>query len=224
MPSGWVKQPQQISALGGAGKLNGGAGDTVVGGLLTGVPAGLNISAGMQDIPGDRMVLGEEDAAAVTNTAIGTLYGGLYQYVVTKLTSTATPTINRAMFWDTAVANSTFQTTPDESGSQGVAPFAGVNIQTLTKGNAWWIQSAGRVAAKFVSVFTGIPSNGCPVYLAAAGAGADVASFDVLDGAGNPTFTQVGQMLQRYVGWAQGLPAADTASTINIPLRDMFRW
>jgi len=223
MPSTFVKQPQQVSAAGG-GFLNGGEGDAIVGGLLSGVPAGLNISQGIQTLPGDRMVVGEEDAAALDDADIGTLYGGLYTYVKTKATSTATPTRARAAFWDTAVAASLFQATPDESGTQGVAPFAGVFLNDLVKGYCWWLQSAGRVSAEFLTTITGTPADGGPVYLAGAGAGADVGRFDQLDGGGNPTFTQVGAMIQRYVGWAQGLPADDTISTINIPLGRIFRW
>lgn len=218
-----MKQPQQISAA-GAGKLNGGSGDSVVGGLLTGVPSGLNISQGIQTLPGDRMVVGEEDIAALTNTTIGTLFGGIYTYVRTPTGSTATPTIKRAMFWDTSVAASQFQATPDESGTTGVTLFAGVSINTLTKGNSWWLQSAGRVTGLFRAVLTGVPSAGSAVFLAAAGAGADVGTFDVLDGAGNPTFTQMGNALVRYVGPAQTQPANATASTFNLPLGRTFRW
>lgn len=223
MPSNWMKQPQQITSA-GQGHLNGGAGDAVVGGLLTGVPAGLNISQGIQTLPGDRMILGEEDAAALTDTSVGTLYGGILTYVRTPSGSTATPTKNRAMFWDSSVAGSQFQATPDESGSQGVALFAGVCINTLTKGYNWWIQSAGRVRILFRAVLTGAPSDGCPVYLAGAGAGADVGLFDVLDGNGNPSFTQVGQMLNQYVGPSQTAPIAATVSTVNLPLGRNFRW
>lgn len=224
MPSNWMKQPQQLSAAGG-GNLNGGIGDAVVGGLLTGVPSGLNISQGIQTLPGDRMVVGEEDIAALTDTSVNTLYGGILTYVRTPSGSTASATKNCAMFWDTSVAASQFQATPDESGSTGVTLFAGVNIITMTtKGYNWWIQNAGRVTGLFRAVLTGVPATGSAVYLAAAGAGADVGTFDVLDGGGNPTFTQLGDCLNRYVGPAQTAPANATASTFNIPLGRTFRW
>lgn len=223
MPSNIVKQPQQLSAAGG-GFLNGGSGDGFLGGLLTAVPSGLNIGQGMQDSPGDRMVLGEEDAAALAKTSVGTLFGMMLQYVRTPTGSNATPTINRAMFWDTSVANSQFQATPDESGTTGAALLAGICINTLTKGNFWWVCTAGRVRAKFRAALTGIPGAGQATYLAAAGAGADVGSFDVLDGAGNPTFTQMGNALNRYTGPAQELPVAGAASTINLPFNRMYRW
>jgi hypothetical protein len=74
------------------------------------------------------------------------------------------------------------------------------------------------------AVFTGVPADGTAVYLGAVGAG-EPGVFDVLDGGGNPTFTQVGQMLQRYVGVARGLPvAAGIGTQIEIPLCRNFRW
>jgi hypothetical protein len=178
----------------------------------------------MQNRPGDRIIFGEADAAALYDSAVGTLYGGLYQYVVTRAASTAAPTRARAAFWDTSVAGSYHQVTPDESGAQGTHMFAGVYINTLTRGYSWWIQCFGKVSVQFRAVLTGIPSDGCAVYLAAAGAGADVGEFDVLDGAGNPSFTQVSNMLNRYAGVAQGAPSDNGLTTINIPLGRMFRW
>jgi len=219
MPSNWCKQPQQLSAAGG-GFLNGGAGDEVVGGLLTGVPAGLNISQGIQTLPGDRMVLGEEDALALSDLSIGQLYGGLYQYVTSSPDAVAEALKNCAAFWDTTVPNDSFQVTPDEDGAQGVALFAGVYINDLDKGNSWWIQQAGTVLVKFRAVLTGTPADGCPTFLAAAGAGASNGTFDVMDdGDLNDQLIP-----QRYTGPAIGAPVADTVSTICIPLSRCFRW
>jgi len=220
MPADWIKQTAQLNLSNGL-YLNDGAGDSVIGGLMTGVPSGIAANQGIQSIPGDRLIISEADAAALSDTvSVGTLYGGLYQYVRTKLLSTATPTINRAVFWDTGVAASQFQVTPDESGSQGVGLFAGVCINTLTKGNSWWIQVAGCVTVLFRgTALTGIAADGCAVFLAGAGAG-----VDVLNGAGNPTFTQSANMCRDYVGVAQGAPAFGTASLVNIPLGRMFRW
>jgi hypothetical protein len=221
MPSQWIKQAQQ---LGGAKYLNSGAGMTIIGGDMVGVPANIGANMGMQDRPGDRMIIGEEDAAALSEAAVGTLYGGLYQYVTTKLLSTAPFTRGLAVFWDTSVATKLFQVTADESGSQGVAMFAGVLINTLTRGNSWWIQTAGKVYVRMKAVFTGVPADGCAVYLGAVGAG-EPGVFDVLAGGGNPTFTEVGQMIQRYAGVAEGLPvAAGITIAVDIPLCRNFRW
>ncbi len=222
--------PSAISTPGapyrGNGKyLNSGSGDSVIGGAISTLPSSLNAQAFNTPAIGTRMILSEEDALAASDvTNVGTLYGGMYQYVTVVSTAIASPARGKAAFWDTSVVNKKFQVTPDESGNQGVAMFAGVFINTLTAGYSWWILQAGRVYARMKAAFTGVPSDGCAVYLAAAGAG-EPGVFDVLDGGGNPTFTQVGQMLQRYVGVANGLPvAAGIGTTVEIPFNRNFRW
>ncbi len=153
MPSNWTKQLQQLNQV---RYMNSGSGDSVVGGLITGVPSGVAANQGIQDVPGDRIILGMADALALSNTTIGTLYGGMYQYVRTKSTSTATPTLARAVFWDNTVNYNLYQVTPDE-----VTGFwAGFNINTLTKGYNWWIQVAGLITMRFLATITGTPTVG----------------------------------------------------------------
>lgn len=222
MPSSWVKQPQQLNEV---RYLNSGSGDSVVGGSLKGVPSGVGAQQFLQNRPGDRMILGEADANAFDDSTVGTLYGGIYQYVRTKSAATAAFARAHAVFWDTGVAATQYQVTSDESGIQGVGLFAGVLINTLTAGYAWWIQVAGRVSVQFRATLTGAGSGaGSPVFLAGAGAGADVGEFDVLEGGANPTFTQMVNAIRDYVGVAQEAPADDTISTINVPLGRVFRW
>ena len=221
MPSVFLKQLQKKPSLG----LNYGTGQQTVGGTLTSLPSNVQSPFVDQDMPGDRMIVGSEDATALSYTTVGTLYGGLYTRVLTYATVTAAYNRGCAVFWDTSVADSTFRVIPDETGSQGINPFAGIIINlTITAGYAAWVVNGGKVFAQFRSVLTGVPSNGCPVYLAGAGAGADVGTFDVLDGAPNPTFTQVGAMIARYAGWAEGLPVASgLAVPIHLPM-DIVRF
>lgn len=224
MPGQWFKPAAAI--LNQVKYLNSGAGDSVLGGSITGVPSGIGATMYNASRPGDRIIIGEEDALALSDVSgVGTLYGGLYQYVKTKATAVAAFTRGKGVFWDSAVVNKNFQVTSDESGSQGVALFAGVLINTLTTGNYWWILQAGKVYVRMKAVFTGGPAaDGQAIYLAAAGAG-EPGVFDILDGGGNPTFTQVGQMLQRYAGVAEGVPvAAGLGIPIDIPLCRQFRW
>lgn len=220
MPSNWTKQLQQISSVGG-GSLNGGSGDEVVGGVLTGVPAAIYASQGIQDIPGDRIIFGMADALAMSDTDIGTLYGGMYQYMTTYVSSVGTPTINRGLFWRIASADNAYVTTPDESGAMGADYWSGVAINTLTKGYSWWQQVAGKVKVLFRAVLTGVaPAAGCAVYFAAAGAGADLGTFDVFAGNGaSPTFDDIQHMQNLYAGVAETAPVAATASIIDMDLK-----
>jgi hypothetical protein len=228
MASQWTKQLQKLPA---GGYLNSGSGLAVVGGSINTLPANVPSPMFNQDLPGDRMILGEEDALAAYDSRVGILYGGMYTFVLTYATVTAAYTRGRAVFWDTSVTPSfanrgiLYRVIPDESGSQGVAPFAGVLINTLTAGYAHWVQNAGKVLVRMRADFTGVPANGCAVYLAAAGAGVDVGTFDVMGGPPNPTFSDIDNALVRYVGWAEGLPvAAGITIPVNMPLRHLYRW
>lgn len=219
MPSNWTKQPMQLNQQ---RYLNNGLGDTIVGGALTAVPAGVPASQGIQDVPGDRMVLGFADALALSKTANSTLQGGLYQYVRTKATSTATPTFGRLLFWDTT-ANlnlNLYQTTPDE-----VTGFiAGVAITTMTKGNSWWIQIAGIMSIKFRASITGTPTVGRGVFAAMAGAGADVGTVDQLVGQSTPVTTGgannvgIDSLISNYMGVAYTLPVAGAVKLVECPM------
>jgi hypothetical protein len=215
VPSNWTKQPQFLLAK----YFNSGLGDATIGGALSGVPSGVVASQGAQTRPGDRLVLSSADALALSDSAVGTLYGGLYMYVTSKSGSVGTPTRGRLLFWDLAVADSNYQVTPDESGVPGASLIAGIAINTLTKGYSWWILIAGKGYGTYRAVLTGAPAAGQAVYAAAAGAGADLGALDVLDGGGNPTFTQVGLMQNYYMGVAEGLPVAGATSVISIPIR-----
>lgn len=217
MPSSWLSNIPQLDQV---KYLNSGSGDATVYGTVATAPSGLSTSQYNQNDPGMRIILSESDAAALDDAAVGTLYGGIYQYVRTKAASTLTPTRGHAAFWNTAVAATQYEVTPDEDGSQGVGLFAGVFINTLTKGYSWWIQIAGRVSVQFRTVLTGAGADGCPVFLAGDTAG----NFDVLDGGGNPTFTQMVNAIRDYVGVAQSAPANNTISTVNLNLGRCYRY
>src|SRR5262245_28112020 len=169
MPSNWTKQPQQLNQV---RYLNSGTGDSVVGGSLGTVPSTVQASQFVQDIPGDRIILGHADALALSNTtSVGTLYGGLYQYVRTKSNSTATATRGRLVFWELTVNYNLYQVTPDEV--QGLIAGA-VITSTITKGYNWWIQVAGFASLQFKTTITGTPTIDRGVFASMAGTGSDV--------------------------------------------------
>lgn len=218
MPSNWTKQPQQLNQQ---RYINGGSGDSVVGGSITSVPSGVPASQFIQDIPGDRIIFGQADALALSKTSVGTLYGGLYQYVRTKSNSTATPTLNRLVYWDNTVNYNLYQVTPDEV----TGMIAGSCINTLTKGYSWWIQIAGLASLRFRASITGTPTVGRGVFAAMAGAGSDVGTVDQLVGASTAVTTGgannvgVDTLIANYMGVAVVLPVNGTSTLVEVPLR-----
>jgi hypothetical protein len=198
--------------------LNDGLGDSVIGGLISAVPTGVVASQGNALYPGDRIILGAAEALALSDTAVGTLYAGLYMYVRTLSTAVIQPALGKAAFWDLTVADSQYQVTSDETAT---LLFAGVFINTLlTRGNAWWICIAGKVLAKFKAVLTNpAAAIGNAAYLAAD----TTATFDCRGGMGNPTFTQMDAALNQYAGVCETAPVGGASSLIDMPMR-MYRW
>lgn len=159
------------------------------------------------------------DGATVKyDSTIGTLYGGVYAYVRTATGSTAAPARGKLAFWDTSVDDALYQVTPDESGSQGANLIAGVYVSAPTKNNYCVIQIGGRASIKAVSAFTGVAADGVPAFAAAAGAGADVGTFDIFAGvAAPPTMEQAALLCARYLGICRGAPVAGTVTVVEMP-------
>lgn len=111
--------------------------------------------------------------------------------------------------------------------------LAGVAINNITLGNTqnwyWFIQESGKATLQFVAAITGTPAIGSPVFVpltaSANNNATDNGAFDILAGgnsgaafAANSTtaYTQVGQLIQNYVG-----PAETLASNNNLAIVDM---
>lgn len=217
MPAAWVKPPMYMNAR----RLND-INDSVLQGQIQTVPGGTatGCNQGIQDLPGDRLVLSTADALALSDTTVGTLFSGMYQYVQTTSTSTASPTRGLLAFWNTALEStgSPYIVTGDESQAQGVGLRQGVFVNSITKGNWGFTQILGKASIKARAVFTGpTPAQGQGAYCAAAGAGADVGTFDIFGGdAGNPNFDQVDKMITRFLGVTEALPVAGTVTTVDL--------
>ena len=120
--------------------------DTLVGGQLTTMPTGF--SQYQQNLPGDRIILDDVTALALSDTSVGTLYGGIYMYVATLSTATASPAVGSiAFFTGASVSGSAsvpYQVTSDAQATTTLpAMIAGIFINAVTKGNWGWIQVAG---------------------------------------------------------------------------------
>jgi hypothetical protein len=227
---------------------NNSTGDSVTGGAITAVPAGINISQFDQNLPGDRFIFSPADAIALSNNNVGNLYTGTYRYVDTRNNSSSVPARGHAAFWDLQAISGAnnissyqgdelYQVTSDEAANIGVALMAGAYINPITAGNAWFIQESGKMSLKFRTALTGTPAIGCGVYLAGAGNNnnaADVGSFDVLVGGNSAAiftansttaYNTIDNMLVRFVGPAETLPSNNNISLVDVTLsRASFRW
>lgn len=133
--------------------------DTVAGGAIVSVPSGAPSPAVSQLIAGDKVVLDDATALALSDTAVGTLFGGVYMYVGTLSTSTANPARGAGAFYRAAdipsALGNLYQVTADAQPSAAVPTlFAGVFISAITKGNFGWIQTAGILMCLFDSTIT----------------------------------------------------------------------
>lgn len=121
--------------------------DSLQGGQITTLPAGFQQF--QQNIPGDRIILDDITALALSDTVgTGTLWGGIYMYVNVAVTSTATAAIGTIAFFTGASvsgsANVPYVVTPDAQATVTLpAMIAGIFINAISKANLGWIQVAG---------------------------------------------------------------------------------
>jgi hypothetical protein len=158
---------------------------------------------------GARVCLGNDDVL-VTNASSPIIYGGIYQYVQFVSTATAQPSAGLIAFW-LASNDKTYQVTNDEP--TGVSDIAGVGLNFVNKGSYGWIQIAGKAQVLYRTVVTKVtPAIGDLVLAAAAGAGADVATADILADATNLTSVQARHIL--------GI-AVDSVPPVNIAAKTL---
>jgi hypothetical protein len=211
-------------------KLNDGyLGDTVIGGTLSTAPSGLVASQGQATQPGDRVIFSPADALFWSNTSVGNLYTGTYRYIASNATSTSIPKLGHGAFWDLGVADKFYQVTSDEAANIGVALFAGVFLNAMTKGNYWWIQESGKATCYFRAAIAGTPTIGAGVYLQGGGNASsnDNGAFDQIVGeSGNAgTYSAIDAAMVKFVGVAETLPANNNTSLVDLMLsRASFRW
>jgi hypothetical protein len=133
--------------------------DASSGGVIVSLPSGVTGPQVSQTIPGDVIVLDDATASALSDTAVGTLYGGLYMYVQTYASSTASPALGAAAFMRAAdlppAAIGLYQVTADAQPTAALPTlYAGVFINAITKGNFGWIQTGGVISVLFDSTIT----------------------------------------------------------------------
>ena len=192
--------------------------DAASGGVIVSLPAGLTGPAVSQDIPGDRIVIDDATALALSDTVgTGTLFGGVYEYVGTTAAATATPARGTLAFWLAANLGSgatpLYTVTSDAQPTTALPNYiAGVFINAVTKGNFGWVQVAGLASVLFDSALTAT-SNAAVVVAKVSAAVASTADAGVPGGA-TPTAAQVAEAMAAVIGTAVGTPATSVISPV----------
>lgn len=196
--------------------------DTVASGLAEPI-TGLELTSGL--VLGQFTDWTNAEVAKYTKTSIGTLYAGRYMRV--RMDPSATTLKRGQLLW--WVTGGTYRHTVTNVEPADLTPLAGIYLNSdaggsnpVTAGNFFWMQAfgvGGQATVLLASALTGVPAIGQSVYAAGIGAGADNATCDVFDGAGNPDLTTVANMDNRFVGKALVLPVAGTAIKISLPGR-----
>jgi len=158
-----TKQADQLTA-----KFLNDVNDANSGGAVVSAPAGVPSAQVSATQPGDRIVLDDATALANSDTTVGTLFGGVYMYVGTLATSTASPVRGAIAFWRSnelpGGATQAYTVTADANPTAAIPGYiAGVFINpttssgtgvALTKGNFGWVQVAGTASVLFDSTLT----------------------------------------------------------------------
>lgn len=124
------------------------AGDQTAGGTGTALYA----------LAGVRILLDNVAALALSDTTVGTLYGGIYQYVNLLSGGTNAGVRGQMAFWATTQTGANifasdgitpYSVHGDGSATLGDGLWAGPFIDAITKGNFGWVQIAGIASVLF---------------------------------------------------------------------------
>jgi hypothetical protein len=108
---------------------------------------------------GDAIIVDDLTALALSDTTVGTLFGGVYMYMGTLAAAAAAPARGTCAFYRAAdlptAVSQLYQVTSDVQPTTTIPTFiAGVFINAVTKGNFGWIQTAGICSCLFDSAIT----------------------------------------------------------------------
>jgi hypothetical protein len=208
MAGGWfTKQADYLNAA----YLND-VNDTQVGGAILSVPTSVPSSQGQQTLPGDRIILDDATALALSDTTVGTLYGGIYMYCNVTWTTQAAAVGGIAFFRAADIGSTT--TTPyvafGDAQPLTTLPtyILGIFINAVTKSNYGWVQVAGIASVLFDSTTTSTVQGNMVI----AKASASVASTADNTTVTNPT----APVLMALIGVSVGTSATSTVSKVAI--------
>ncbi len=146
------------------------------------------------------------EALRLSNTTIGTLYGGIYQYVKFLATSSTANILGGVLFWSD-IPN--FVVTPDVTlSTQGL--IAGIGLAVTVKGDYGYIQVAGLASVLFKSSITKTTPAVGDLVIVDQGGGTPTARGDVLADATAVT----SPIFKSVLGVAYDVPVGAAASRV----------
>lgn len=181
--------------------------DSVSGGQVVGVPPGAASPQVSQTLPGDRIVLDDATALALSKTSVGTLLGGVYMYVQFQ-TTTRAAVRGGIVFFKTADLGVQYVAYGDADPSTTVPThIAGILINALTANYFGWIQVAGAASVLFDSASLTAIADGN--WVTAKVSATTASTADVGAAAGVVT-------LAALLGVACGAPVSATVSVVML--------
>ena len=181
--------------------------DATAGGVVASVPAGAQGPQASQLLPGDRIVLDDATALALSDTAIGTLFGGVYMYVKSTIVTRAIVRGGIA-FFKTADIGSAYAVYSDADPSTTVpSHIAGIYINVITTAFYGWIQVAGAASVLFDSASLGAIADGNLVTAKISASTASTADVGL-------AVTQIS--VAALLGVACGIPTSAVVSTVML--------
>lgn len=146
-------------------------------------------------------------AAALSDTTVATLRSGRYRYVKSLSTGTTAPSRGRAALLSTS-AQYEANIVHSDGASADDGKCQGVFLNTVTKGNCTWIQTAGNADCLMKNGITAT-TDGCSAVV-----GTGTALFDVLADATAVT----NNTLKAHVGVALGTATDNAISKVLLSL------
>ena len=186
---------------------------------------GLELPSGLT--PGAWFDVTEQEANALSDTNVGTLHNGRYQWLLMDPNAVNSGngalTRGQALFWLLGGTTQYEVTNIEPVGGTAVPAAIFLHSQSgaapVTPGQWFFAQLVhpGRATVKMASVLSNpAPAAWDSIAAANLGAGADAGLFDDIGGAGNPNFTQEGQAFGTFVGVAETAPVASGLVVVEI--------
>jgi len=187
--------------------------DANQGGVIVSLPAGVTSPSVSQDIPGDRIALDDATAFALSDTVIGTLFGGVYEYVQVATGGVRPVQRGCIAFNKTADIGVAYKVYTDADPTAALPThIAGVFINVVTAGNFGWIQVSGAASVLFDNFQLGTTSG--DGHMVSAKISANLATTSGYPADVGATVSEI--TVAALLGVAYGLPSSTVISTVML--------